>query len=70
MNNQIFRVVGQDSNFSSVKLQGKAKKTIDAYSRAVRRTRDYFGCCPDQLKPEDLERYALFLKNVKKILVF
>ena len=42
---------------NTLKLQGKAKKTIDAYSRAVRRTRDYFGCCPDQLKPEDLERY-------------
>ncbi len=33
----------------SLKLQGKAKKTIDAYSRAVRRVRDYFDCCSDKL---------------------
>jgi len=41
----------------TLKLQGKAQKTIDAYSRAVRRARDYFDCCPDKLKPEDLEHY-------------
>jgi len=41
----------------SLKLQGKAKKTIDAYSRAVRRVRDYFDCCPDKLQPEQLEVY-------------
>jgi integrase len=41
----------------TLKLQGKAHKTIDAYSRAVRRARDYFDCCPDQLNPDDLQRY-------------
>lgn len=41
----------------TLKLQGKAKKTIDAYSRAIRRVRDYFDCCPDTLKPDDLETY-------------
>jgi len=41
----------------SLKLQGKAKKTIDAYSRAVRRVRDYFDCCPDKLQPKQLEVY-------------
>ena len=41
----------------SLKLQGKAQKTIDAYSRAVRRVSNYFDCCPDKLKPEQLERY-------------
>lgn len=41
----------------TLKLQGKSKKTIDAYSRAVRRVRDYFDCCPDSLKPDDLEVY-------------
>ena len=41
----------------TLKLQGKAAKTIDAYSRAVRRARDYFGCCPDQLTPDDLQGY-------------
>lgn len=41
----------------SLKLQGKAKKTIDAYSRAIRRVSKYFDCCPDKLKPEQLEVY-------------
>lgn len=46
-----------------LKLQGKAQKTIDAYSRAIRRARDYFDCCPDnlkvtrKLKPEQFEQY-------------
>jgi hypothetical protein len=38
-------------------LQGKAKKTIDAYARAIRRIRDYFDCCPDKLTPEQLKVY-------------
>ncbi len=41
----------------SLKLQGKAKSTIDAYSRAIRRVSNYFDCCPDKLKPEQLEKY-------------
>ncbi|MBC2696170.1 MAG: recombinase, partial [Desulfobacteraceae bacterium] len=40
-----------------LKLQGKSQKTIDAYSRAVRRVSEYFDCCPDQLTPEQLEIY-------------
>jgi len=40
-----------------LKLQGKSQKTIDAYSRAIRRVRTYFDCCPDKLKPEQLEDY-------------
>jgi len=40
-----------------LKLQGKARKTIDAYSRAVRRISEYFDCCPDQLTLEQREEY-------------
>lgn len=40
-----------------LKLQGKAQKTIDAYSRAIRRIRDYFDCCPDLLTLEQRETY-------------
>ena len=40
-----------------LKLQGKADKTIAAYSRAVRRIRDHFDCCPDKLSPKQLENY-------------
>ena len=41
----------------TLKLRGKAKKTIDSYSRALRRVTDYFDCCPDNLTPEQLEIY-------------
>lgn len=40
-----------------LKLQGKAEKTIDAYSRAVRRIKGHFDCCPDKLTLEQLENY-------------
>lgn len=40
-----------------LKLQGKSQKTIDAYSRAVRRIMDYFDCCPDKLRLKQLEAY-------------
>ena len=40
-----------------LKLQGKSQKTIDAYSRSIRRVRDHFDCCPDKLTPEQLESY-------------
>ena len=40
-----------------LKIQGKSLKTIDAYSRAVRRISDYFDCCPDQLTLEQRELY-------------
>lgn len=40
-----------------LKLQGKAKKTVDSYSRAIRRVTEYFDCCPDELTPEQLQNY-------------
>ncbi len=40
-----------------LKLQGKSRKTINAYSRAVRRVSEYFDCCPDQLTRKQLETY-------------
>lgn len=40
-----------------LKLQGKSKKTIEAYSRAIRRARDHFDCCPDQITPKQFESY-------------
>ena len=41
----------------ALKLQGKAKATQDAYSRAVRRTANYFDRCPDDLTAEELREY-------------
>jgi site-specific recombinase XerD len=40
-----------------LKLQGKSRKTIDAYARAVRRITSHFDCCPDQLTLEQREKY-------------
>ena len=41
----------------ALKLQGKAKATKDAYSRAVRRSAAYFDRCPDDLSAEELRAY-------------
>ena len=38
-------------------LQGKAKKTIEAYSLAIRRLSKHFDCCPEKLTPEQLQDY-------------
>ena len=40
-----------------LKLQGKSQKTIDAYSRAVRRISEHFDCCPDQLTLEQRQKH-------------
>jgi integrase len=41
----------------ALKLQGLSDKTIDAYSRGVRRIAQYYDCCPDRLATEQLEDY-------------
>ncbi|MGB3211408.1 MAG: tyrosine-type recombinase/integrase [Desulforhopalus sp.] len=40
-----------------LKLQGKSDSTISAYSRAVRRIRNHYDCCPDRLTKDQLENY-------------
>jgi site-specific recombinase XerD len=42
---------------NALKRQGKAKATVDAYSRAVRRIADYFDRCPDRLSVDELKDY-------------
>jgi site-specific recombinase XerD len=44
-------------HLQALKLQGKRPKTIDAYSRAVRRLAGYFDRCPDLLTQEELKTY-------------
>jgi site-specific recombinase XerD len=44
-------------HLTALKLQGKRPKTIDAYSRALRRVRDHFDCCPDTLSAAQLRSY-------------
>jgi len=41
----------------ALKLQGMSGKTIEAYSRAVRRISAWFDCCPDRLDAEQLSGY-------------
>jgi len=38
-------------------LQGKRPKTIEGYSRGVRRVAEYFDRCPDKLTAADLKKY-------------
>jgi integrase/recombinase XerD len=40
-----------------LKLQGKAKATIEGYSRALRRFTEYLGKSPDQATKSDLRRF-------------
>ena len=40
-------------------LQGKSPKTIEMYSRYIRKIAVYFDCCPDQLSTEQLKHYFL-----------
>lgn len=40
-----------------LKLQGKADKTIESYSRALRRVHHHFDCLPEKLTPDDLKDY-------------
>ncbi|PCI49607.1 MAG: integrase [Moraxellaceae bacterium] len=46
-------------------LQGKSPKTIEMYSRYIRKISDYFDCCPDQLSTEQLKIYFLELVETR-----
>ncbi|MBR9911147.1 MAG: tyrosine-type recombinase/integrase [Gammaproteobacteria bacterium] len=42
---------------SALRRQGKAERTIDSYSRAVRRIAEFWDACPDTLTEDQLETY-------------
>jgi integrase/recombinase XerD len=44
-------------HLTALKLQGKAPKTSDSYARAIRRLRDHFDRCPDELGRRDFKTY-------------
>ncbi len=46
-----------ERHLNLLKLQGKSDSTISAYSRAVRRIRAHYDCCPDKLTKDQLENY-------------
>jgi len=41
----------------SLVLQGLRPKTVEAYSRAIRRLAEHFDCCPDELTTDQLKDY-------------
>jgi len=45
------------SHVNALLRQGKAKTTIDVYSRAIRRISEYFDQCPDRLTQDQLKDY-------------
>ncbi len=51
---------------ADMQLRGLAKKTQDAYLRAVRQLAIYYSKPPDQIDEEELRCYFLYLKNEKK----
>jgi len=50
---------------TNLKLQGLRPKTIESYSRAVRKTAEYFDCCPDSLTKEQLKSYFSHLVDTR-----
>lgn len=49
----------------SLKLQGLRPKTIDSYSRAVRKIAEHFNCCPDSLTKDQLKSYFSHLVDTR-----
>jgi len=49
----------------SLKLQGLRPKTIDSYSRAVRKIAEHFDCCPDTLSKPQLKTYFSHLVDTR-----
>ena len=50
-----------DHYLNELTLQGKSPKTIEMYSRCIRKVADFFDCCPDNLSPDQLKSYFLQL---------
>jgi len=50
-----------ERHINELTLQGKSKKTIEMYSRSLRRLADYFDACPDSITTEQLKQYFLAL---------
>jgi site-specific recombinase XerD len=46
-----------DANVQAMRLHGLRSKTIDSYSRTLRRVAGHFGRCPDDLGPDELKGY-------------
>ena len=49
-----------------LQLAGMSERTQQMYVRAVRMLAEYYKKSPDQITEEELRRYFLHIKNVKK----
>lgn len=69
--------IDQQTHFSTLyqkylnelKLQGKADRTIESYSRGLRQLSEFFDYCPDHLTIEQLKTYFLDLATNKSWLL-
>lgn len=52
-------------HLTALKLQGLRPKTIDSYSRAVRKITEYFDHCPDTLTKSQLKSYFSHLVDTR-----
>ena len=50
-----------------MQLRGLARKTQEAYVRAVRQLAEYWGKSPEHISETELRQYLLYLKNEKRI---
>ena len=57
-----------DSHLRHLRLEGLRPKTIEAYSRGMRRMGEYFGCRIDALGSDQLSRYCVFRPNTRTLL--
>ncbi len=48
-------------HINELTLQGKSNKTIEMYSRSLRRITEQLNTCPDRLSTEQLKHYFLAL---------
>ena len=46
-----------------LQINGKAERTIQAYTRAVRQLKDFFQKQPDLITEQELEDYFLYRRN-------
>ena len=49
-----------------LELRGFADRSIEAYVRAVRLLSEHYHKTPDQINEEELRRYFLYNKNIRK----
>jgi hypothetical protein len=53
--------------FDDMQLRNFASNTIDAYVDQVAKFARYFGRSPEQLGPEEIRRYQVYLVQEKKV---